>query len=157
LAVWCWHRLEFLPPRPGEPLVFTASFPISADGQPAHLAPSPAIEAPQGWIRTIRVETNAPVARASWLLTAQPGAQVVVLRYGEHAFEHPLQVGGRHYAPPEQHHAASAVRTVVELEPARFLGVVPGIPALGLAPWMTAYLLLAVICFLAGKRLLRVA
>jgi len=38
----------------------------------------------------------------------------------------------------------------------RFAGLLPGIAFLGIAPWLSAYLLAAILGFLLFKRLLRV-
>lgn len=73
LATWCWQRLEFLPPKAGEPVTFTATFPSSAAGQLAHLVPTEDLQAPQGWIRTVALETNTATAQATWTLTGTRG------------------------------------------------------------------------------------
>jgi uncharacterized membrane protein (DUF106 family) len=156
LAAWCWQRLEYLPPKAGEPVSFTATFPISAAGQLAHLAPAEGLQAPRGWIRALAVDTNTVTAHATWILTGTRGLHSLTLRYDRHTFIHPLLLGERRYQVRLLAHDSKSIRTAVLLQPARLFGIVPGLPALGLAPWLVAYLLLALAAFPVVKRLSRV-
>lgn len=156
LATWCWQRLEYLPPKAGEPVTFTATFPISAAGQLAHLAPTEGLQAPQGWIRALIVDTNTATAQATWTLAGTRGLHAVTLRCDNHTYLHPLLLGERKYQVQLLAHDPQGIRTAVGLQPARLFGIVPGLPALGLAPWLVAYLLLAMVAYPGAKRLLRV-
>ncbi|MGO9201298.1 MAG: Ig-like domain-containing protein [Limisphaerales bacterium] len=156
LATWCWQRLEYLPPKPGEPVTFTASFPISAAGRLAHLVPADGLQAPQGWIQAITADTNTATAHATWTLTGTRGRHSVTLRYHGRTFQHPLLLGEREYQVPLLAHDSPGIRTAFELQPARLFGLVPGLPGLGLAPWLVAYLLVAMVAYPGAKRLLRV-
>jgi uncharacterized membrane protein (DUF106 family) len=156
LAAWCWQRLEYLPPKAGEPVSFTAAFPISAAGQVAHLVPAEGLQAPQGWIRALTVDTNTATARATWTLTGTRGPHSVTLRCDHHTFTHPLLLGEREYQVRLLAHDPQGIRTAFLLQPARLFGIVPGLPALGLAPWLVAYLLVALAAYPGAKRLFRV-
>lgn len=156
VGAWCWQRIDYLPPKAGEPVTFTATFPSSAAGQLAHLVPADGLQAPQGWIRAITVDTNASTTLASWTITGKRGFHQIALRHGGRTFRHPLLIGERKYEAPFLAHAPQGVRTSVELVPTRLFGIIPGLPALGLAPWLVAYLLLALAAFPAAKRLLRI-
>lgn len=156
LATWCWQRLEFLPPRAGEPVSFTATFPISAAGQLAHLVPADGLQAPRGWIRTLKVDTSTGTSRAAWTLTGTRGLHSVTLRCDGHTFLHPLLLGERKYQVQLLAHEPQGFRTAVGLQPARLFGIVPGLPALGFAPWLVAYLIVALLAYPGAKRLLRV-
>ncbi len=156
LATWCWQRLEYLPPRPGEPVSFTATFPISAAGQLAHLVPAEGLQAPQGWIRVLTVNTNTATAQATWTLAGTRGLHSITLRYDGHTYRHPLLLGEREYEVQLLAHAPPGIRTALGLPPARLFGLVPGLPALGLAPWLVAYLLVTVVAYPGAKRLVQV-
>jgi uncharacterized membrane protein (DUF106 family) len=156
LATWCWQRLAYLPPKAGEPVTFTATFPISAAGQLAHLVPEDGLQASPGWIRPLLVDTNRRTAQAAWALVGTRGPHTILLRHGGQTFQHPLLLGERKYQVPLLAHDPAGLRTVVDLQPARLFGLVPGLPVLGLAPWLVAYLLIALVAYPAAKRLLRV-
>ena len=158
LGTWAWQRLEFLPAQAGAPVTFTATFPISAAGQFVHLVPAPGLQAPNGWIRQVTVTTDMGVATAaaSWTLTGGRGSYTLTLRHQGQAFLHPLLLGERKYSAPSLVHGDGGVRTTVELKQPRWLGIVPGVPQLGLAPWLVAYLALVLAITPALKRILRV-
>lgn len=134
LATWCWQRLEYLPPKVGEPVSFTATFPVSAAGQLAHLVPAEGLQAPQGWIRALTVDTNTMSAHATWTLTGTRGLRSVTLRYDNQTFLHPLLLGERKYQTQMLAHDPQGIRTALVLQPARLFGIVPGLPVLRLAP-----------------------
>jgi uncharacterized membrane protein (DUF106 family) len=158
LGTWAWQRLEFLPAKAGAPVTFTATFPISAAGQFVHLVPAPGLQAPDGWIRQLTVTTNAGVATAvaSWTLTGERGSYTLTLRRQGRTLMHPLLLGERRSSAPSLVHDDGDVRTIVELKQARWLDMVPGVPQLGLAPWLVAYLALVLVITPALKRSLRI-
>ena len=83
----------------------------------------------------------------SWkLVPDQPVERLeLVVRHEKQNAVHVVRVGGTRYEPPRAEQQGGAiVATEVSLRQAKFLGVVPGIPAIGLAPWLVAYLLLAI-------------
>jgi uncharacterized membrane protein (DUF106 family) len=157
LGTWAWQRLEFLPAKAGAPVTFTATFPISAAGQFAHLVPAPGLQAPEGWIRrlTVTAEAGAATAIASWTVTGERGPHVLTLRHQGQTFLHPLLLGEHRYFAPSLARG-DGVRTTVELRQSRWLGIVPGVPGLGLAPWLVAYLALVLVITPALKRNLRI-
>ncbi|MFP4058069.1 MAG: hypothetical protein ACLF0G_14470 [Candidatus Brocadiia bacterium] len=160
LAVWAVARLDYLPPRVGEELTLRAFYPLSSVDRLTHLVPRDGVELPQGAVRVVELDPEGEAnGLASWALRpAEPleGTRLLIRHRGQTA-EHPLRAGARTYAPPLVAHGGPAILvTELELRRARFLGLVPGIPALGFPPWLVAYLLLVVPLVPLVRRLLRV-
>ena len=153
LGTWAWQRLEFLPLKAGTPVQFTATFPVSAAGPLVHLVPAPGLRAPAGWIRQLTVTTDAGVATAvaPWTLVGKRGSYTLTSRHQGQTFVHPLLLGEHRYSAPALAHG-DGVHTRVELTQSRWLGIVPGVPPLGLAPWLAAYLALVLVITPALKR-----
>ena len=160
LATWAFQRLEFHPPTAGEPVEFTAHFPISAAGTIAHIAPGEGVVAADGWVREIAaVAVQGPAhAVATWRLTASSRAEPhrIQVRFDHRTFEHFLRVGARTYESPVRAHDEHLLTTEVKLGPVKLFGIVPGIPALHFPPWLTAYLLLVVPCVFILKRVFKI-
>jgi uncharacterized membrane protein (DUF106 family) len=160
LATWAFGRLEFHPPRAGEPIEFTATFPLSAVGKIAHVAPMDGITATNGWIQQIEhgASGGTPRGVATWKLRAEarPEPYVIQLRSGAQTCEHPLRVGQRIYEAPLKTHDDQVLATEVSMKQLRLFGIVPGIPAIALAPWLVAYLLIVIPFVFILKRLLRI-
>lgn len=159
LATWAFGRLEFHAPAAGQPIEVRARFPAAAAGRLAHIVPCDGVEAEGGWIREVALLKDGAGAcgEASWRLRAAARTQPYMLqfRYGRGVYEQAVRVGQRTCLPPVAQHDDQLLSTEVALEPVRLFGVVPGIPALGLAPWMVAYLILMVAAFPVVKRGLR--
>ncbi len=102
------------------------------------------------------MDTNTATAHATWTLTGTRGLHSVTLRCDHHTFVHPLLLGERKCQVRLLAHDPQGIRTALLLQPARLFGIVPGLPALGLAPWLVAYLLVALVAYPGAKRLLRV-
>ena len=169
LGTWCFQRLAFVAPRPGETVRLTAFFPVSAAGGLAHVVPqdgvrevSPPLVAGAGhWIQEIVAVTDPqpgpPYAVATWQLQAEAKSTpyVLELRYRTSTFTKELLVGQRRYSPPVEIYGDDQpmVRTELDLRPVQLFGVVPGIAWLGLPPWLVAYLLLAIPSVSLLKRL----
>ena len=160
LATWAFHRLEFHPPVAGEPVEFSAHFPISAAGRIAHIAPGEGVVAANGWLQEIAAVVDQGPAHgvATWQLTASERAEPhrLQVRFDHRTFEHPLRVGTRTYEPPVRTHDEHLLRTEVKLRPVKLFGTVPGIPAILFPPWLTAYLLLVVPCVFILKRVFKI-
>jgi uncharacterized membrane protein (DUF106 family) len=158
LGTWAWQRLEFLPAQAGMPMTFTATFPLSAAGQFVHLVPAPGLQMPDGWIRqvTVRTEMGVATASASWTLIGERGSYTLTLRHQGRTSLHPLLLGEGKYSTPSVVHGDGDVRTTIDLGLFRWLGMVPGVPQLGLAPWLVAYLALVLVITPVLKRILRV-
>jgi uncharacterized membrane protein (DUF106 family) len=160
LATWAFHRLEFHPPAAGEPVEFTASFPISAVGKITHIAPVEGVAAPDGWLREIVAVTDHGPAHgeATWRVSAaaSPAPHVLRVRYGGQTYEHPLQAGAPTYEPAVKTHDERLTATEVKLRPVKLFGVVPSLPALFFPPWLVAYLLIVIPSVPLIKRVLRI-
>jgi hypothetical protein len=160
LANWAWQRLEFYPPRAGQPIAFTVDFQPTAAGQIVHLVPEEGLQAEPGWMREIVMAgTNAASpAQATWTLRAQARQTPYKLqvRCGSQTYTHPTVVGQRVYSVPTIQQAVPALNSEVRLQPVKLFGVLPGIPWLGCPSWLTAYLLVVVIGYPLLKRLMKV-
>lgn len=158
-ATWAASRLEVHPPRAGEPVELVLEAPVSAAGTVAHIVPAEGLAAPGGWVRAVEaVEgSDPPHARAVWTLAgeARDVPYDVTVRATPGTARHPLRVGGRMYEPPRVAHDGFA--TEVRLRPVKLFGVVPGLPWVGLAPWLVAYILVVVPAYFGLRRLLGIA
>ena len=104
----------------------------------------------------VTADTGVATAVASWTLTGERGSYTLTLRHQGQTFVHPLLLGERRYFTPSLAHSDGDARTTVELKQVRWLGIVPGVPQLGLAPWLVAYLALVLAITPVLKRTLRV-
>jgi uncharacterized membrane protein (DUF106 family) len=160
LATWCLARLGFHPLQAGEAFDVAAYFPLSSTGQLVHIVPREGLLAEDGWIREIAVD---PIGEgnglATWRLrfTSKTGTTPLMLRLGPTTYEVPVTHGGRIYEPPRIFHDDRLLCSEVKLQPVRFLGLVPGVPAILLPPWLVAYVLLVIPASVLLKRALGVA
>jgi uncharacterized membrane protein (DUF106 family) len=159
LAMWAFGRLEFHAPAAGEPIEIVAHFPVSAAGRLVHMVPQAGVEADGGWVKEIReVEVDGQTGgEAAWVLKAEKRDEPYVLefRYGRKDYKHALVVGNGAYLAPLEFHDEQLLATEARLRQVKLFGIVPGIPAMGLAPWMVAYLILVVASVPVVKRCLR--
>lgn len=161
LGTWCFQRLAFVPPRAGETLELAAYFPVSAAGWLAHLVPQPGVEVENGWVQQIAAVTDPaegpPHGLANWRLRAEarPEPYQLQIRCQSHTWTKELLVGQPRYAPPVEFYPAQPplICCEVKMQPVKLFGLVPGIAALALPPWLVGYLLLAVPAALVLKRL----
>jgi len=156
LAVWCFSRLEFHPPAAGEPVEVALYTPVPAIGDLAHIVPADGVEA-DGWVRLVAPDatgTNAPPANgiAAWTVRAASGSHELTFRIGDVTLTRELRAGSRTYAEPLHFHDGGFV-TQLRMREARFLGIVPGIPQIGFAPWLVAYLLIVCAAFPLSRTL----
>ncbi len=167
LATWGIERLEYLPPRVGEELTLRAYYPLSSVDKLTHLVPPEGFELAPGSsaVQQVRLdEEGGANGVAQWLLVVREPRPTtpVAIRHQDHTVSHALRVDGRGYEPPVQRHGDELIlATETMLEQARFLGVVPGVvapgvPAVGLPPWVVAYLFLALALIYPLRLLLRV-
>jgi len=160
LATWAFARLEFHPPSANEPVEFSAYFPISAVGRIAHIAPGEGVVAANGWLQEIAAVADQGPAHgmATWQLTASARAEPhpLQIRFDHRTFEHAIRTGARTYESPVCAHDEHVLTTEVKLRPVKLFGVVPGIPALHIPPWLTAYLLIVVPCVFILKRVFKI-
>jgi hypothetical protein len=97
-----------------------------------------------------------PHGMATWHLRADasPEPYVLEIRYGTETYTKQLLVGQRTYAPAVEFYSdgAPVICSEVVMKPVKLFGIVPGIPAWGLAPWLVAYFLIAVPSVPLAKR-----
>ncbi len=158
LATWCALRLEFHPPREGQPIKLAVYTPVSAAGKLIHLVPEDGITA-DGWIKRIEAVTDDGPAYglAAWTLQAKTSQAPhrPTVRYQGESLQHELRVGSVTYAPSVVQHDGMVV-SQFQYEPVKLLGRLPGIPAIGIPPWLTAYLVLTIPLVFVLRKLFRV-
>ena len=173
LAIWCFARLGYVPPEPGEPVAVHAYFPASAIGEVTHMAPLKGVVAQNGWAQHITEDPKKdPDGKvngvASWTLHAERSddAYVLKIRSAGKTVEKELLVDGRRYSPVIESYGGGPAEVVqIDLESYRPFGFVPGIPTIHwgrssefpwfrvytresdpwfFAPWLLGYLLIAI-------------
>ncbi|HPD17215.1 MAG TPA: hypothetical protein PLE19_19940 [Planctomycetota bacterium] len=159
LAVWAVERLDYFPPRVGEDLIVKAYYPLSSVDQLTHLVPPAGVEMQSPAVQLVEVDPHGQQnGLATWVLRpiAPLAADLLIRHQGETAV-HPVRVGGRVYAPPLCAGSGNRIlATETVLRQARFLGIVPGVPALALPPWLIAYLIIVIPFVPILRRVLRV-
>jgi uncharacterized membrane protein (DUF106 family) len=160
LAFWAIERLQFLPPAAGQPLTLRAYYPLSSVERLTHLVPPEGFDLRSPAVQSVRLDPEGQAnGVAEWTLAAREDvadARLVVRHQGRSVVHH-LRVDGRVYSTPIQRHAEDFLPvTEVPLPPARFLGVVPGIPVIAFPPWLVAYLLMTILLVPLLRRVLRV-
>lgn len=152
LAVWCFVRLEFHPPKANETIPVHVYFPISSAESLVHIVPQDGVTAEDGWVKEIVAVTDPaegpPHGMATWHLHAEadPEPYVLEIRYKKEAYTKQLLVGQRTYAPAIEFYSEGApvLCSEIQMKQVKLFGVVPGIPSLALAPWLVAYFLIAI-------------
>ncbi len=148
LATWCFARMDYRPIREGASVEVVIHTPASAVGEHVHILPTAGIKDPEGsWIREIqedrssdgRVENGV----AHWRLRGVTGVHLLTFRLRGNSHEHELRIGGWQYSPPIVDHGANVV-SELRMQRVRPFGVVPGLDALGLPPWMIGYALVVI-------------
>jgi hypothetical protein len=156
LATWCVFRLEAHPPQDGESVVVAIETPFSRVGAPVHLVPQDGLEVEGGYVREIQPvgEGKDMQGLATWTIRGKAAAQPysLLFRLEQRSYGHALLIGQARYAPPVDVHSDGVITRVV-LQPVRLFGIVPGIEALGLQPWLAAYLLLTIPFAVLARRL----
>jgi hypothetical protein len=158
LATWALFRLEYLPVRPGQPIELILYTPVTAAGEVAHVVPEEGLKVQDGWVRRIRAVTDdgPPHGLAAWNFEAGPErVHKLIIRLNDGGFERDLIVGRRFYAAPVVDHGHDVV-SEWKLQPWLWLGLVPGIAALGLPAWLIGYVVMVVPITLLLKRALGV-
>jgi uncharacterized membrane protein (DUF106 family) len=163
LVIWASERIAYLPLAVGETIELRLSTPSASLERRAHLVPTDDLTTNSGWIAWVVSDPDdADRGRAVWQFQVDqmPRKQPLMLEVshaGERAL-HPIRVGDGGYEPLSRRHDGKAIlETSVVLEEYRFLGLVPGWPQIGLAPWMVSYLIGCIVLTPVGKRLGRVA
>ena len=160
LALWAAERLDYFPPKAGHDVTVRAYYPLSAVDRLTHMVPPAGVELRSGAVQVIQVDPDGEAnGLASWRLrpAAGPATAELAIRYRGQTATHELRAGGNTYAPPVGAGNGGAIlATEVVLERAKFLGIVPGFPAVGCPPWVVAYLLIVIPLAPLLRRLLRV-
>ncbi len=181
LATWCFSRLAYEPPGPGETLEVRAYLPTSAIGGFAYLVPREGVQAEGGWVQP--VVKDCPLPAASWWdafnarttswLGMQPALEgvsvwrikadgrsqppVLEVRYAGRTYRKELLVGTRRYAPAVQAYQGAPVQCIeLAMRPVKLFGIVGGIDVLYMPAWLVAYLLIAIPFVVILKRLFRI-
>lgn len=163
LGWWANGWFSRRPIAGGAPFRLSAEFAPSEAGALAHVVPVDGMTCEGSWIRCIIVGEGKGAGRGicEWKLSAAARAEPyeLVVRHGAGAARLSVQVAGRppHGGPPgavQSDEGSFNVR--LALGEYRFLRIVPGIRALGLPPWLVAYLALAVPLMAVFRRILRV-
>lgn len=162
LAWWASARLPYYSPKSGEELTITASYSASSVDRLTYLLPHEGYELLTPAIQRVTMgEEAGTVARVTWkvrVTATEPCEVPLVIQHLEDRVEHPLKLSSVQYRDPYQTHRGSGVlSTEVSLRAYRFLGVVPGIHAWGIDPWMMSYLALTLVLMPMARRLLRIA
>jgi uncharacterized membrane protein (DUF106 family) len=158
LATWCFQRLAWMPPRAGDTVPMVAYFSISVADDVVHVVPQDGLAAENGWVQPITAVdepaddrppgVESPYATATWELSAETNAApyTIEIRYKTETYQRPLLVGQPTYSAPVEYadEGQPLLCTEWKLQPVMLFGVLPGIPQIGLAPWLAAYLLLAI-------------
>ena len=162
IALWCFERLGFHPPQDKEAVEVVAYFRVSQVGQIVHLVPEDGLSVEDGWVKEIEVAKAAdgqPYGLARWTVRGAARAQAypLVFRYGGKKYEHELLVGQEIYSEPIKKQGNSAFSAVqLKMETYRPFGLVPGIRAIALPPWLLGYLLIVIPLSALLKKLLRI-
>lgn len=170
LATWASVRFDYEPLVPGRVYTLTARLPLSSAGRVAHLVPEPWFAPETSLITRAAPDPALPGwSRADWRVrfagTGQAAApsrqqvsQALTIRHGGESATHPVFLDGRRPSPavvPASDASTRFVESRLDVAEYRFLGVVPGWTAIGLAPWVVAYLLLSVLGLPIVKRVTR--
>jgi uncharacterized membrane protein (DUF106 family) len=156
LATWAYERLDYLPPKVNQTITLKAYFPQSSVDGLTHVVVPLGIESVDSPIQVVQSESGNGVATWNLRLT-DAGEREVLIRHRGQTVRHALRVGDHAYDPPVvAHDNGPILSTEAVLEQPRFLGVVPGIPPIGFAPWLVAYLVLAIILVPCLRRGLKV-
>jgi len=157
LAIWALARLDYYPPKVGEPLTVKAYYPVSSISQAGrfthtHLVAPKSVEVKGEAVQEVREDPKkGPGGQvnglAEWNVvpTVKSDSLVLVIGHQDQTVEHPLSAGADIYAPPLKAHSSGKIQvTEVMLKRAKFLGFVPGIPEIMFPPWLVAYLIIVI-------------
>jgi len=149
LGTWAWQRIAYVPPAPDEPVQVRLYLPLSAADRIVHMVPMEGTDAAGGWIQRVSVvrEGGPPHGLASWTLrlNAREEPYDLQFRLQRKTFHKLLLVGRKTYAPPlEFYDDPDVICSEVAMDEVKLLGVVPGIPPLGIQPWLVSYFLIAI-------------
>lgn len=158
LATWAYERLEFLPPQVHQDLIVKAYYPLSSVDRLTHIIVTQNMDVVGSPIQTVTMDTDKTNGVAEWKLhLTSPGESELVIRHRGESVQHPMSIGKHSYAPSIVYHEVGSINvTQAVFEQPDFLGIVPGIPQIGFAPWLVAYIILAVLLVPGLRRVFRI-
>ncbi|MFB3893182.1 MAG: hypothetical protein ACE15C_14285 [Phycisphaerae bacterium] len=122
LCTWCFARLGYVPPRPGEQITVTAYFRVSAIGQLAHVVPEDGLRADGGWVRHVTAggegdekgSSAGAEGKAVWTIRAdrRDKPYTLTIRCGEDSCTKELIVDSRHYSPAIEYYPDHAIERI---------------------------------------------
>jgi hypothetical protein len=153
LATWCFHRLAYHAPRPGDAVEVAAYVPVSAVNSVGvmHVVPQDGLIANR-WVQPIGEAQyhGQKTGTAAWTFTVPASetspAYTLLFRYRDQSARRELPVGQRTYPEPFVRHS-DELQTELKLRPIKLFGIVPGVSWRGtevLPPWMVAYLMIVI-------------
>jgi len=163
LAMWAFANIAYEPLKGDEPITVKAYFTVPKIGKLVHMVPQDGIEAEGGWVQPIGPDVDAKGVTtngvAQWTLRVRKRAEPYTLRIralgGLHEKE--LIVDGRRYAPPIRAYEDGQIEvSEVVMDEYKLLGFVPGIPWIGLQPWIVGYLAIVLPLSFILKPVLRI-
>jgi hypothetical protein len=150
-----------VPPKAGETVTLNVYLPASASGELAHVAPQDGLrevsdanpDSGGRWIQEIAEERDpgkglATGAVATWQLQADARVEPyrIEIRHRTSSVTKELLIGQKTYSRDVEFYGKDSSIGCVQIVmmPVKLFGLVPGIPALLLPPWLVAYFLIAV-------------
>jgi len=151
IALWCDSHLKFIPPQDNETVELRAYFPLSAAGELAHLVPQDSLAVEDGYIKEIynnHLFGERPYGLASWKIRAKtrPQPYPLIIRSGGKTYEHEILIGQPTYTQPAKFNQKDSIHYAIEAKLASYkpFGLIPGLEAIGLRPWIVAYLIVVI-------------
>lgn len=168
LATWCFGRLGFYPPEPGEVVKIKMYVPQAGMGQLAHMLPVKGVDSANGWVQKPQMDTYPepdgiweqctrwcavkmrmmpPLGGVViWKIKAEPSDEPYSLDmvYGSRRYTKEFLVGQRTYGTQMVFFGLYEPVQAIELalEPVKLFGVIGGFGP-WFPPWLVAYLIIA--------------
>ncbi len=181
LATWCFARLGYEPPRPGETVELRLYVPAAAIGKHAYVVRSEGLQPTGGWIATVEKDAPPPIRGAwdafnakvrDWLKMTPPLEGVarwrfkttdqkkryrLRIRYDGKTYEKELLVGTRRAPSAVEFPNDGKVQAIeLALKRVKLFGVVGGLDIIHLPPWLVAYLIIAIPFVTVFKRVFKI-
>ena len=181
LATWCFARLGYEPPRPGETVELRLYVPASAIGKHAYVVRRDGLQPLSGWIATVEKDTPPPirglwdafnakvkkwlkmtpplegVARWRFKTTGSKERYLLRIRYDGKTYEKELLVGTRHAPSAVDFPNDGKVQAIeLALKPVKLFGVIGGLDFIHFPPWLVAYLIIAIPFVTVFKRVFKI-
>lgn len=163
IAAWAFGRMGYLPAQSNETVNLKMYFPEVSE-ELVHLVPQDGVSAANGWIHHVAEDkasdgSSTGAGVAEWRVRFQTRPQPYILKFrckGRTLEKEFLADGLRYSTPVSSYGENSGELFQIELPIYKPLGIVPGLSAVMLEPWMIAYLAIAISLSFALKPLLRI-